>query len=172
MVTAWPREVYHFGSREHCNRQGKSWYVARCPSNGKGCVMLFSLPCAVKADVYHLKLFVLPRTSRRLTRAWSSGDPTFCTGWSATRRSNRCGLPSAVCWRPRDSSCSRTASSIYVACGRLPSGAGILCVDFQGILSEPSSLSTIAAVPIVHSVVFSTTVTDSPAQFSHLWCVV
>ena len=63
MVTAWPREVYHFGLREHCYRQGESWYVARCPFSGKGCVMLFSLPCAVKADVYHLKLFVLPRRS-------------------------------------------------------------------------------------------------------------
>ena len=42
-------------------------------------------------------------------------------------------------------------------------------MDCQGILSEPSSPSTTAAVPIAHSVVFSTTVTDSPAQLLHLW---
>ena len=85
---------------------------------------------------------------------WTSGNPKFFSVWSSTSRSTWCRLPSAVCWKAQASSCSRSASSVYLFCKRLPNGTGILCMDFDGILSELSYPSIITAVPIAHSVVF------------------
>ena len=44
--------------------------------------------------------------------------------------------------------------------------AGILCVECEGILSEPSIPSTITAAPIAHSVVFGTTVVEDVNPFN------